>query len=122
VLTAPVAWTAPDGAQWVFVSDECALAGYALTSPAGGWGRLAQRWLDAPGGTSPILANGVLYFVRGQAVQARDPLSGRVLWSSDQAGGTLAGTHWQSPIVADGRVYVGDGSGNLLAFGLPGGP
>jgi outer membrane protein assembly factor BamB len=122
VRTTPVAWVAPDGNSWVFVADDCALGGYALVTNAKRQSRLVPRWLDSPGASSPVLANGVLYLARGQAVQARDPLSGRVLWSSDQVGGALAGTHWQSPIVADGRVYVGDGSGNLLAFGMPGGP
>jgi outer membrane protein assembly factor BamB len=66
-----------------------------------------------------VLANGVLYLARGQAVQARDPLSGRVWWSSDQAGRQVTPTHWESPIVVAGRVFIGDQAGNLIAFGLP---
>jgi hypothetical protein len=122
VRTAPVAWAAPDGTLWVFVADDCALGGYTLRADRGRRSRLIARWLDSPGGSSPIVANGVLYLARGQAVEARDPVSGRVLWSSAQAGagGALAPTHWNSPIVAGGRVFVGDGAGNLVAFGLPG--
>jgi outer membrane protein assembly factor BamB len=65
-----------------------------------------------------VLANGVLYVALGQAVQARDPQTGRMLWSSDQSRMPMAPTHWNSPIVVDGRVYVGDNNGVLYAFGL----
>jgi outer membrane protein assembly factor BamB len=115
-------WTATDGAVWVFVADDCALVGYTLATDSKGQSRLSQRWLDSPGGSSPLVANGVLYLARGQAVEARDPSSGRILWASSQLGakGGLAPIHWQSPIVVGGHVYVGDGSGKLIAFGLPG--
>jgi hypothetical protein len=121
VRTAPAIWTAPDGTPWVFVADDCALAALTLQTTAQGQSRLVQQWLDSPGGSSPLVANGVLYVARGQAVEAREPRSGRVLWSSSQVGatGTLAPIHWQSPIVVDGRVFIGDGAGKLVAFELP---
>jgi outer membrane protein assembly factor BamB len=119
VRSAPVAGVAPDGSLRTFVADDCALGAYTLLTNPGRQSRLVLRWLDSPGGSSPVVANGVLYLARGRAVQARDPLGGRALWSSDQAGGAIAPTHWNSPIVVDGRVFIGDGSGNLIAFGLP---
>jgi hypothetical protein len=78
--------------------------------------------LDSPGGSSPLVANGVLYLARGHAVEARDPASGHILWASSRLGakGSLSPIHWQSPIVVAGRVYVGDGAGKLIAFGLAG--
>jgi hypothetical protein len=122
VRTTPPVWTAPDGVTWVFVADDCALAGYTFGTDARGRSRLTQRWLDSPGGSSPLVANGVLYLARGQAVEARDPASGRVLWTSSQLGanGALSPIHWQSPIVVAGRLYVGDATGKLIAFGLTG--
>jgi hypothetical protein len=122
VRTTPVVWTALDGSVWVFVADDCALAGYTFATDSRGQSRLIQRWLDSPGGSSPLLANGVLYLARGQAVEARDPASGRILWSSGQLGakGALSPVHWQSPIVIAGHVYVGDATGKLIAFGLSG--
>ena len=119
VRSTPVAWNAPDGNLWVFVTNDCAVGAYTIVTDASGQSRVLPQWLDSPGASSPLVANGVLYVARGQAVQARDPLTGQVLWSSDQAGVSLAPTHWNSPIVIDGHVFVGDGAGNLFAFGLP---
>jgi outer membrane protein assembly factor BamB len=118
VRSTPVAWSAPDGTTWLFVTTECAFGAYTLATDASGQSRLVAHWQDVTGGSSPVLANGVLYVALGQAVQARDPQTGRMLWSSDQSRMPMAPTHWNSPIVVDGRVYVGDNNGVLYAFGL----
>jgi hypothetical protein len=51
-------------------------------------------------------------------VRALNPLTGDPLWSASRGGGT----HWQSVIVANGRVFATDQSGHLDAFGLSSGP
>jgi len=79
---------------------------------------MTTQWTVNSGGTSPILSNGVLYYLTGNGVRALNPTTGAVLWS-DSSGGV--GLHWQSPIVAGGSLYYADGGGHLRAFHLPGG-
>ncbi|MGH2458870.1 MAG: PQQ-binding-like beta-propeller repeat protein [Chloroflexota bacterium] len=124
VFTAPAVWAAPDQRTWLFVATNCGLAGYVLTTDGSGRSSLVPGWQETAGGTSPIVANGVLYVAHSGAVDARDPTTGRILWSSPQAGpkGTIGSIHWESPVVVDGRLFISDGSGNLTAFGLAGAP
>ena len=62
---------------------------------------LQNRWTGGPG-TSPLVANGVLFIARSGLISALDPASGSTLWSSSQIGSI----HWQSPVVANGVVYI----------------
>jgi hypothetical protein len=115
ILTQPAVWTNPlDGRIWVFVSNGSGLAGLEFVLDGSGNPSLQSRW-TAGSGTSPIVANGILYYVRGGLISALNPTSGSLLWSSTQIGGI----HWQSPIVANGVLYIEDQSGNLTAFSLP---
>ena len=115
ILTQPAVWTNPlDGRVWVFVSNGSGLAGLEFVLDGTGNPSLQSRW-TAGSGTSPIVANGVLYYARGGLISALNPTSGSLLWSSSQIGGI----HWQSPIVANGVLYIEDQSGNLTAFSLP---
>jgi len=122
VLTAPAVWTAPDGVTWLFVSDECGLAGYRLVTDSAGQSRLVQQWQVGAGGTSPIVANGVLYLARSGVVEAREPRSGHLLWKSPASSqkGVIGRIHWESPVVVDGRLIISDENSNVTAFGLPG--
>jgi outer membrane protein assembly factor BamB len=82
--------------------------------------RLERVWKRAAAGTSPVIAGGLLYVF--------DPEKGE-LNVRDAATGALAGAlpaargHWESPVVADGRIAlpVGDArtrltSGELLIY------
>ena len=74
----------------------------------------APQWRPAPlgvvehdGGTSPVVAGNLLYVGGRRRRQRLRPTSGRrvaQLPSGD--------VHWQSPIVADGRVAVAEGNAN----------
>ena len=115
ILTQPAVWTNPvDGRVWVFVSNSSGLAGLEFVVDGTGNPSLQSRWTAGPG-TSPIVANGVLYYARGGLISALNPTSGSLLWSSSQIGGI----HWQSPVVANGVLYIEDQNGNLTAFSLP---
>jgi hypothetical protein len=115
ILTQPAVWVNPaDGSTWVFVSSLSGLAGLELVLDGAGNPSLQVRWTAGPG-TSPILANGVLYYARSGLISALNPTSGSLLWSSSQVGGI----HWQSPIVANGVLYIEDQNGRLTAFSLP---
>ncbi len=115
VLTAPAVWINPtDGSTWVFVANGNGIAALQLVVDARGTPSLQLRWQQPSAGTSPIVVNGVLYQGHSYAIQARDPLSGRLLWQNS----TIGPIHWSSPIVANGVLYVADKNGKLFAFGL----
>lgn len=124
VLPQPAVWadTNGDGSVWIFA----AFAPGALRQPLGfgieafqliidsaGMPSLAKRW-SGLGASSIVVANDVLYARNFGDFRAMDPRTGIVLWTSEY----LPGLHWQSPIVVDGRVYLGDEQAQLWAFSL----
>ena len=122
VFSQQAVWVNPsDGTTWVFVGTSGGVSGLRLNVDANGNPSLltsSPSWTDTAHGsaTSPLVANGVLYTFGGGLVHARNPTTGALLWTSTNSGG---GTHWQSPIVANGAVYVADNGGHLAAFALP---
>jgi len=119
VLSQPAVWVDPtDGSTWVFVTTGSGASALKLFIDANGNPTLVSQWQNATGGTSPIVANNVLFYAGGNAVRAFDPTTGAALWSAG-AGGSI---HWQSPVVANGVVYVASNAGNLTAFSLPTAP
>jgi hypothetical protein len=117
VLSQPAVWVNPaDGTTWVFVVNNNGSAAYKLVFDGSGNPSLSLQWNNGTGGTSPLVANNVLFSVGGNTLRARDPVNGNALWSSS----ALGGTHWHSPIVANGSVYVTDGSAHLLRFAISG--
>jgi hypothetical protein len=115
ILTQPAVWVNPaDNSTWAFVSNGAGMAGLQLVLDGAGNPSLQTRWTAGPG-TSPLLANGVLYVATNGLISALNPVTGSLLWSSSQVGGI----HWQSPVVANGVVYLEDQNGNLTAFSLP---
>jgi hypothetical protein len=118
VLTAPAVWVNPaDGATWVFVANGNGISGLKLGLNGSGVPQLLtaapNAWTTTPGGTSPVIANGMVFYsgYDGQ-VRALEPTTGAQLW----ADATPNGLHWESPIVVDGRLYLTDNSGHLLAY------
>jgi outer membrane protein assembly factor BamB len=121
ILTAPAVWHS-GGRAWVFIGNYAATAGYVLQS--GAKPRLRRVWQVDRGGSSPVVAGGLLYTF--------DPLAGGVHVYRPTTGALVTtlptGTgHWNSPIVADGRVAVPEGDSNdhhsngvLDIFRLPG--
>jgi outer membrane protein assembly factor BamB len=75
----------------------------------------------------PTVENGVVYIgnMNGEELEAFDaagsincsgsPKVWTTLWHTGQLGGVV----FSNPVVVGGRVYVGSGSGAILAFGLP---
>ncbi|WP_348787157.1 cell wall-binding repeat-containing protein [Leifsonia sp. NPDC080035] len=119
VLTQPANWVdRATGTSWVLVANGNGIAGLKLQAGTGGKPALVPVWTSATGGTTPIVAGGVLYYLSKSGVRALDPTTGKQLWT-DPAG--ASGLHWQSPIVANGRLYFPDGGGKLRAFALPAG-
>ena len=113
VFTQPGVWVNPvDGTTWVFVVNSNGASGLQLIFDVNGNPSLAPRWQNVEGGTSPIIANNLVFFISGSTVRALDPVSGNVSWSLAHTGGF----HWESLIVANGVVYATDGLNRLTAF------
>jgi PQQ-like domain len=121
VFTAPAVWT-HNGRIWVFVGDGSGTWAYTL----GGTGaspRLSVAWRSGNGGTSPVIAGGLLYvYDPGGSLDVYEPTTGRALVSLPAGSG-----HWNSPIVVGGRVILPVGnandhstSGTLDIYHLPG--
>jgi outer membrane protein assembly factor BamB len=86
---------------------------YALNASTG-----ALIWRVQPGNLSsyvnyaPAVANGLVYWTEGAILYASNAATGAQVWSAAVPGGNVAST----PMVANGAVYIGGGSGNLYAY------
>ncbi len=102
LFTAPAVHRAGD-TTWMFAADGGGTAAWVLHD-----GRLQERWRNRHGGTSPVLAGGVLYVYdpRG-SLRVYDPDTGRDVATLDCGSG-----HWNSPIVIDGRIALPEGDAN----------
>jgi outer membrane protein assembly factor BamB len=115
ILTQPAVWVNPaDSSIWVFVSNGAGLAGLQLSISPSGDPSLVTRWTST-GGTSALIANGVLFIARGGLIRALNAADGSLLWSDNHIGSI----HWESPVVVNGMLYISDQSGNLTAYALP---
>lgn len=113
VLTALAAWSDPaDGSVRVFVTDDQGLSALHLDRSQGEGPLLSVDWTVGRGGTSPIIANGILYYAGSGFVAALDPRTGQELWSDHEIGQI----HWQSPIVVNGVLYLTDNTPSLVAY------
>ena len=98
----PAVWR-HGGAVTVFATTGTVTAAYAWRG-----GRLLRLWAAPRGGTSPLVAGGLLYvYDLGGALVVRSPRTGRVLATLPAGQG-----HWNSPVVADGVVALPEGDGN----------
>jgi outer membrane protein assembly factor BamB len=120
----PAVWTDPSNDTWVFLGLPNVVQAYRLQTNASGISRLAGIWQNKAGstieGTSPVVADGIVFVAFDGAIIALNALTGTELWSSAvrTAGKTIGSVHWQSPIVVDGWVYCSDHGGNLTAYTL----
>jgi hypothetical protein len=106
VLTAPAVWHS-GGRAWAFVATFSAIAAYRLA--AGPKPRLQRAWETGIGGSSPIVAGGLLYVYSPLtgSLNVFNPTSGKRIAQLDAGLG-----HWNSPIVADGRIALPEGDAN----------
>lgn len=120
VLTQPVAWNDASGITWIFVTNDCGLSAFKVATNTSGKTSLQPIYTNQMSGSSPFIANSILFIQSNMALHALDPSTGATLWSSDQssAGSSIGGLHWESPIVVNGVVYVPDENGTITAYGL----
>jgi hypothetical protein len=76
---------------------------------------LQQVWKNANGGTSPVIAGGLLYvYSPDGGLRVYQPETGRQIALLDCGNG-----HWNSPIVVDGRIALPEGNANQhLTWGV----
>jgi outer membrane protein assembly factor BamB len=98
LFSEPAVWNG----KWVFVSDSAGTEALLFKG-----GRLHPAWSNHVGGTSPVVSGSLLFVAGSGAVHVYVPTSGREVASLPSGE-----THWQSPIVADGRVAVTEGNAN----------
>ncbi len=115
IHTQPAVWVNPsDHSTWLFISNTSGSAGLQLTISQAGDPSLALKWTGT-WGSSPLVANGVVYIARSNLISALNATNGDLLWSDTR----LGQIHWESPIVVHGVLYITDQSGNLTAYTYP---
>jgi hypothetical protein len=104
-FTTPVVWRS-GRRVFVFTADFGGTVAYEFR---GRRPRLHVLWRKGTPGSSPVLAGGLLYVydVSDGGLNVYRPRSGRRLATLDSGDG-----HWNSPIVADGRIALGEGNAN----------
>jgi outer membrane protein assembly factor BamB len=102
LFTAPSVWKGGP-TTWMFAADNGGTAAWTLNA-----GRLDQKWRNGNGGTSPVVAGGLLYVY--------DPDGGLRIYlpeTGQQVAVLECGSgHWNSPIVVDGRIALPEGNAN----------
>lgn len=102
MFTAAAVWRTTTGV-WMFAADGGGTTAWTLTG-----GRLYEAWHNANGGTSPIVAGGLLWvYDAGGGLRVYTPTSGSLVTTLKAGPG-----HWNSPIVVDGRVALPEGNSN----------
>ncbi len=102
LFTAPAVWRS--GSRTVVVAaDNAATEAWTLRG-----GKLHYRWRSGTGGTSPVIAGSLAWvYAPGGALNVFQVASGKLVASLQAGPG-----HWNSPIVADGRVALPEGNAN----------
>jgi outer membrane protein assembly factor BamB len=91
------------GHTTVFATTQSATAAYALRG-----GRLRLLWQNGTGATSPVVAGGLLYVQGlGGGLTVYAPATGKPL-----AVLPTGGAHWNSPVIAGGRIAAPEGDSN----------
>ncbi len=105
LFTAPAVWH--KGAEtWMFGADTGGAAAWNFQS-----GKLVEMWKNRNAGTSPVVADGLLYvYSPDGGLRVYDAVKGTQLAELPCGGG-----HWNSPIVIDGRIAVPEGNANRHA-------
>jgi hypothetical protein len=109
VLTAPAVWK-KDGAIWVFYANDSGVAAYRL-SAAGSRFSLSTVWTSGTGGSTPVLAGGVLWVARGGGLNAYGPMTGHLLLHI-----SIGDIHWQYPLIVGNTLYIADQSRQVTAY------
>jgi outer membrane protein assembly factor BamB len=99
LFTAPAVLRTANG-TWLFAADNGGTAAWSFSG-----GKLRMIWGNSNEGTSPVVADGLLYvYDPGGDLRIYEALSGKLLTKLDAGGG-----HWNSPIVVDRMIALPEG-------------
>lgn len=102
LFTAPAVWRSGKRV-WLIAADNGGTQAWSLSG-----GRLHSVWRNGNGGTSPVIAGGLLWvYDPGGGLRVYEPASGKIVATLSAGSG-----HWNSPIVTDGRVALPEGNAN----------
>ena len=102
MLSQPVVWR-HDGETWLIATDYGGAAAWKLQN-----GKLVEVWKNGNSGTSPVVADGLLYIYNARnSVGVYDPTTGKRIADLKCGRG-----HWSSPIAVDGRIALPEGNAN----------
>ena len=102
LFTAPAVWRS-GGTTYVVAADNGGTEAWTLSG-----GQLTQAWKNGNGGTSPVVVDGMAFVLDpGGGLRVYDAASGSSVTTLACGGG-----HWNSPIVADGRIALPTGNAN----------
>ena len=105
LFTAPAVLRAGN-VTWVFAADGGGTTAWTVQD-----GHLVQKWHAARAGTSPVVADGMLFvYDPGGGVQVYQAETGEAVATLESGAG-----HWNSPIVVDGRIALPEGNANAHA-------
>jgi outer membrane protein assembly factor BamB len=103
LFSEPAVWR-HNSETWLFAADSGGTAAWKLENS-----KLEQVWSNPNGGTSPVLAGGVLFvYDPSGKLYAYDPIKGSQIANLQCGRG-----HWNSPIVVEGRIALPEGNANL---------
>ena len=103
MFTAPAVWHHA-GHTTMIATTGGGTAAYAVRDR-----KLVRTWSTSHAGTSPVVAGGLLYVYdpTGAGLRILSPSTGRSVARLDTGDG-----HWNSPVVADGHIVLGEGNAN----------
>jgi hypothetical protein len=102
LFTAPAVWR-NEGMTWMFAADGGGTAAWTLQG-----GKLVEMWKNGNGGTSPVIAGGLLYVYDPKGgLRIYEPTKGNQIADLQTGPG-----HWNSPIVVDGKIALPEGNAN----------
>src|SRR5258708_27131433 len=98
-----VAWRGEESGQVaISVTNSRALMAFGVTEHDDGSLELFQRWSRPEGGTSPVIANGILFYAATNGLYAVKAQTGEMLWND----GNIGAIHWQTPVVAGNPLFI----------------
>ena len=98
MFSEPAVWKG----KWVFVATGSGTEALLVRG-----GRLHPMWSNHNDGTSPVVVGSLLYVAGNRSLRVYVPTSGRQVATLP-----TGSVHWQSPIVAQGRVAIAEGNAN----------
>jgi len=105
LYSSPAVWR-QSGQTWIFAADNSGTAAWTFSN-----GMLTKMWSNSNGGTSPIIAGGLLYVYNPSGgLYVYDPVQGTQVARLDCGSG-----HWNSPSVVDGKIALPEGNSNAHA-------